>query len=204
MTCCSFCIAEERAFNPALGQLLTPEFFRSAVAWGREQGARNVQWVGGEPTIHLPAILEAMHGCDDLPPIIWKSDFHGTRATFDLLRGVVDVYVADFKFGNDQCASRIAAVDDYCQIITQNLTIAAADGDLIVRHLLLPGHSDCCFRPIVDWMGEHLPRAKFSIRDGYLPRWTAHHDGELRHYLPPGTGKTARQFAMDQGLRVIR
>ena len=42
-----------------------------------------------------------MAGCDDLPPVVWKSDFHGTREAFALLEGVVDVYLADFKFGDD-------------------------------------------------------------------------------------------------------
>jgi uncharacterized Fe-S radical SAM superfamily protein PflX len=57
---CAFCIAEANAFDPSRGSLLTPEFFAETVAWGRRQGARNVQWVGGEPTIHLPEILRAM------------------------------------------------------------------------------------------------------------------------------------------------
>ena len=98
---CAFCIAGVNAFDPRRGRPLTPEFFREAVAQGRAQGARTLQWVGGEPTIHLPAILEAMAGCPDLPPIVWKSDFHGTPEAFALLEGVVDVYLADFKFGDD-------------------------------------------------------------------------------------------------------
>src|SRR5258708_33681875 len=98
---CSFCIAEANAFDPGRGKLLPADLFSEAVAWGRARGARNVQWVGGEPTIHLPAILEAMAGCEDLPPIVWKSDFHGTPEAFGLLEGLVAVYVADFKFGND-------------------------------------------------------------------------------------------------------
>ena len=52
--------------------------------------------------------------------------------------------------------------------VTRNLLTAAGQGDLIVRHLLLPGHSDCCFRPIVAWVKANLPVAKFSVRDGYL------------------------------------
>jgi len=61
MRCC-FCIAESNAFNPNVGTELTASFLADAVAWGRGQGARNIQWVGGEPTIHLPAILQAMSG----------------------------------------------------------------------------------------------------------------------------------------------
>ena len=200
---CAFCIAEERAFDPRIGTKLTAEFLQEAVAWGRARGARNIQWVGGEPTIHLPAILQAMSNVSDLPPVIWKSDFHGTPEVFELLDGVVDVYVADFKFGNDQCAAEIAGVERYLEVTTRNLMLAADGADLIVRHLLLPGHFNCCFRPIVRWMQANLPAAKFSIRDGYLPRWQARHDSRLRQYLPADAGDEARHLAAAAGLRVI-
>jgi putative pyruvate formate lyase activating enzyme len=200
---CAFCIAEERAFNPRLGTPLTAEYLAEAVEWGRARGARNLQWVGGEPTIHLPGILAAMADCRDLPPVVWKSDFHGAPTAFELLDGVVDVYVADFKFGNDRCAARIAGVADYLAIVARNLTIAAGQADLIVRHLLLPGHFDCCYRPVVAWMKAHLPDTKFSIRDGYLPRWTARRDLQLGRRLPAGAGQAARELARDEGLRVI-
>ena len=110
---CAFCVAGVNAFDPRRGRPLTAEFLAEAVEQGREEGARTLQWVGGEPTIHLPAILEAMAGCADLPPVVWKSDFHGTREAFALLDGVVDVYLADFKFGDDACARRIAGVENY-------------------------------------------------------------------------------------------
>lgn len=200
---CAFCIAEANAFDPSRGRPLTREFFAAAVAWGKTQGARNVQWVGGEPTIHIPAILEVMAGCDELPPIVWKSDFYGTPAAFELLKGLIAVYVADFKFGNDVCASRIAHVPNYVAIITRNLQIANSQADLIVRHLLLPGHFDCCYVPLVEWLLENLPQVKFSLRDGYLPRWRAAHMDELAVPLALGAGERARQYALDRGLNVI-
>ena len=201
---CAFCIAEANAFDPRQGTLLTAKFFAEAVVWGREQGTLNVQWVGGEPTIHLPAILEAMAACPDLPPIVWKSDFHGTPEAFALLEGIVDVYVADFKFGNDNCAQRIAGVENYVATVTRNLQHTAKQSDLIVRHLLLPGHFDCCYLPIVHWMRRHLPQSKFSIRDGYLPRWQSKHFAELAVPLPQGEGRAARQAAAAEGLHVIQ
>src|SRR4051794_9291388 len=110
---CVFCIAGLNAFDPSRGRLLTSEFFNDAVAWGRARGARNIQWVGGEPTVHLPSVLEVMAACPDLPPVVWKSDFHCTPEVFELLDGVVDTYVADFKFGNDRCAKELASVNGY-------------------------------------------------------------------------------------------
>ena len=170
---CAFCIGEADAFDPQRGRLLTSPFLAETIANGGPQGAKNIQWVGGEPTIHLPAILEAMAGCDHLLPVVWKSNFFGTIEGFALLDGLVDVYVADLKFGNDTCARRIAGVDGYMEIVTRNLLLAAQADRLIVRHLLLPGHLECCYRPIVDWMCRHLPAVPLRVMTGYLPRWRA-------------------------------
>jgi putative pyruvate formate lyase activating enzyme len=200
---CVFCIAEANAFDPSRGTELSAEFLADAVAEGRRRGARNIQWVGGEPTIHLPAILEAMAGCVDLPPVVWKSDFYGTPAAFALLDGVADVYVADFKFGNDHCAKRLAKVDRYVATVTRNLATAARQGELIVRHLLLPGHFDCCYRPIVEHLARELPEIKFSIRDGYRPRWQARQYGPLAHPLDAAVAAQAATLAISRGLNVI-
>ena len=200
---CAFCVAEANAFDPRRGRPLTAEWLATAVELGRDEGARTLQWVGGEPTIHLPAILDAMAGCSELPRIVWKSDFHGTSEAFALLDGVVDVYLADFKFGDDGCARRVAGIENYRAILTRNLVRASRQGDLIVRHLLLPGHFDCCYRPIVAWLRTNMPDVKFSIRDSYLPSWQAFRHAELARPLEPGAGDRARDLAARAGMRVI-
>lgn len=201
---CAFCIAGLNAFDPSRGVELTADFFNTAVDWGRKRGARNVQWVGGEPTIHLPSILRVMADCPKLPRVVWKSDFHCTPEAFDLLDGSVDVYVADFKFGNDDCAKRLAGIDNYLKIVTRNLMIAARQARLIVRHLLLPGHAHCCYDRIVEWMQTHLPEAPFSVREGYLPSWRSQAFAELTQALEPRAGRAAREQADRAGLKVIQ
>ena len=201
---CVFCIAEENSVDAARGRLLTPEFFAEAVRWGRSQGARYVEWVGGEPTIHLPAVLDVMAACDDLPPIVWKSNFYFAPDVFEWLDGAVDIYVADLKFGNDQCAASLAEAPSYTSVVTRNLLLASERADLIVRHLLLPGHWDCCFLPIVGWLRENLPETKFSLWDGYLPCWRAKDYGPLATPLPPDAGRRARSIAREHGLNVIQ
>jgi putative pyruvate formate lyase activating enzyme len=144
-----------------------------------------------------------MASCNDLPPVVWKSDFYGTPAAFELLDGIADIYVADYKFGNDDCARRLAKIDRYVATVTRNLAIAADQGDLIIRHLLLPGHFDCCYRPIVDSISRELPDAKFSLRDGYLPRWQARHYAELANPLDADMAPRARDLAISRGLRLV-
>lgn len=201
---CAFCIAEANAFDPQRGTVLTADFLRRAIPQGQAQGAKNIQWVGGEPTIHIPAILSAMAGIDDLPPVVWKSDFYGTPEAFELLDGVVSVFVPDFKFGNDECAQRIAGVPRYVEVVTRNLRLAAKQADVIVRHLLLPEHWDCCFVPICEWLLREMPTVKLSLRDGYLPMWQARQHADLSQLLKPGIGDRAREWATRLGLNVIR
>jgi putative pyruvate formate lyase activating enzyme len=200
---CVFCIAGVNAFDPNRGRELTSELFNEAVEWGRKQGARNIQWVGGEPTIHIPAVLDVMSKCDDLPPVVWKSDFYFTTEALGLLEGAVDVYVADFKFGNDGCARKLAGVDRYVEVVARNLFLASKQARLIVRHLLLPGHEECCYRPIVNWMRNNLPSTPFSLRDGYLPSWRARSIPILNQPLDIGAGQRARKLAEDSHLELV-
>ncbi len=200
---CVFCIGEANAFDPRRGQLLTSQLLADAITAGCQQRARNIQWVGGEPTIHLPAILAAMAGCENSLPVVWKSNFFGTIGGFRLLDGIVDVYVADLKFGNDACARQLAGVDGYVQIVTRNLLLAAEGARLIVRHLLLPGHFECCYRPIVDWMCHHIPAVPLRVMAGYLPRWRATGYRELASPLGREIGPRAVALAREKGLNVI-
>ena len=202
---CLFCIGEEQATTPILGQPLTPSFFTEAVAWGRKQGSRTIQWVGGEPGIHLGTICELMEQTADLPPVVWKSNFYFTPQTFEFLWKYVDTFVADFKFGNKECAKSLCGVSDYIETVTTALLTVYRRGThpLIVRHLLLPGHFDCCFLPILDWFAQNVPEALFSLRDGYLPAWHAKND-PLLHTLPdPKDAIKAKELIQQRGLKNV-
>ena len=113
--------------------------------------------LGGEPTIHLPTALEFASLLPDDATLVWKTNAHATAEARALLDGVFDVWVADYKFGNDACAQRLAKVPDYTAVVRENLRWAHTHTDLIVRHLLMPGHVDCCWRPIAEWLAAELP-----------------------------------------------
>src|SRR5205823_9338503 len=108
------------------------------------------------------------------------------------------------KFGNDACAKRIAGVSNYTAILKRNLRLASTQGRLIVRHLLLPGHHECCYRPIVDWLAKNLPDVEFSLRDGYLPAWRAHRFEELARTVRRDEAHDALELASAARLKVIQ
>ena len=104
-------------------------------------GARTVMILGGEPTIHLPAALEFVAALPDAAKLVWKTNAHGSAQARELLDGMFDVWLADFKFGNDACARRLAKVPDYVRVVRENLLWADEHSELIVRHL---AHAGAC------------------------------------------------------------
>lgn len=193
---CNFCIGEERAFDTQQGQPLTQEFFQNAIEWGLKQGAKTVQWVGGDPGIHLPKLVQLMKNASQLPPVVWKSNFYFYSESLKPLEPFVDYYVADFKFGNDRCAAELCGVGDYVQTVTTALQTVyrLRPNSLIVRHLLIPGHFACCFRPVLDWFLKKTPEAIFSLRNGYIPAWRAKSDPQLQHWLDPLDAEQAEKL----------
>ena len=159
--------------------------------------------LGGEPTIHLPTALEIATAMPKTAKLVWKTNAHGSQQARDLLEGVFDGWLADYKFGNDDCARRLAKIPDYGRIVRENLLWAAEHSDLIVRHLLMPGHLDCCWRPVAEWLATELPGVKVSLRTGFWPAWHSARPTELRRTVSTNEGECAFQIAAELGLNLI-
>jgi putative pyruvate formate lyase activating enzyme len=120
-----------------------------------------------------------------------------------LLEGMFDVWLADFKFGNNACARRLAKASDYVRIVQENLLWADAHSELIVRHLLMPGHGECCWRPVAEWLAEHMPGVKVNLRAGFWPAWHARRHAELQLPALPAERDFAFGLARELGLNLI-
>ena len=168
-----------------------------------QNGARTIMVLGGEPTIHLPAALEFVSHLPDTAKLIWKTNAHGSAQSRELLDGMFDVWLADFKFGNDACALRLAKTLDYVRIVRENLLWAHSHSELIVRHLLMPGHVECCWRPVAEWLAENLPGVKVNLRTGFWPAWQAHRHAEFKKMFSKGETEAASEIAGENNLELI-
>jgi putative pyruvate formate lyase activating enzyme len=199
---CSFCNAMPSSQNAQDGGRLDMEAIGAAMATA-VPGLRAFSVLGGEPTIHFAAALEiAAHGPPDLP-FVWKTNAYASPEALSLLEGVVDVVLADLKFGNDACAERLAGVPRYGEVVLENIRWACSQPRLIVRHLLMPGHLECCFEKIVRRLAAELPGAELSLMDGYLPAHLAASDPLLGRTVTPDEAARARQTARELGLRLV-
>ena len=136
-----------------------------------ERGARNINHVGGDPTPHTYAIIESLKYVQSSIPQLWNSNFYMSLETMKLLVDVIDIWLPDFKYGNNKCAVRLSAAPRYFEVVTRNLRIAAENGDMIIRHLVLPNHVECCTRPVLKWIAENLPKDRIlvNVMEQYRP-----------------------------------
>lgn len=200
---CDFCITGKESWNARAGLGFDAAEMAARAKAALHNGARTIMVLGGEPTIHLPVALEFVSLLPASAKLIWKTNAHGSAQARELLDGMFDVWVADFKFGNDVCARRLAKVPDYIRIVKENLLWADAHSQLIVRHLLMPGHEECCWRPVAAWLAENLPGAKVNLRSGFWPAWHARRHTELQNPLSASGSDLAFGLAQELGLNLI-
>lgn len=200
---CDFCITGAESWNARAGERFEADEMAARAEAALENGARTVMILGGEPTIHLPAALELVALLPDSAKLVWKTNAHGSALARELLDGMFDVWVADFKFGNDDCARRLARVPDYITVVKENLLWANTHSQLIVRHLLMPGHIQCCWQPVAAWLAECLPGVKVNLRSGFWPAWRAQFHRELSRTVSDDEAGLAWRIADNHGLNLI-
>jgi putative pyruvate formate lyase activating enzyme len=208
---CVFCQNWEISRAPHQGMKAVPELLALSVRARARQGSRNVNWVGGDPTPHTYTILKTMRALCDLGgagdggveadsrtvPMVFNSNAYYSSESAKLLNGVIDVYLSDFKYGNDACAKRYSNVDNYGAVVTRNL-LTSRDA-LLIRHLVMPGHIECCTRPVVEWVHEHMPEVKFNLMFQYTPYNVVHYP-EINRCLRADEIHTAQKIAQNLNL----
>jgi putative pyruvate formate lyase activating enzyme len=183
------------------GEAYSPQRLASAVEQLRRNGCRNVNLVGGEPTPWLEQWLEVFKLVGLSVPVVWNSNTYYSEETAQLLGGFADVYLLDFKYGNDDCARRISDAPSYWEVCTRNHLHAAKHGELIIRVLVLPGHLECCTNRILCWVSKNLgENTRVNLMFQYRPEWRANEVSELRRRLTADEMRMATQLAERAGL----
>lgn len=200
---CAFCITGAQSWNPQAGELIEPVPLARQAESALADGARTITFLGGEPTIHLPFLLEVAAALPERAVLVLKTNAFGSDVSRVLLQGIFNVWCADYKFGNDACAERLAHIPNYTRTVRENLIWAEQQGDLIVRHLLMPGHVECCWAPVAEWLALYLPDVKVNLRGGFWPGWHSRRHAELRRTVTDHELSQAREMAAEWDLNLI-
>lgn len=167
----------------------------------RRGGCRNQNWVGGDPTPHIPFWLGVLLYEKENTPVFFNTNGYYSQQAAELLRGAVDIYKIDFKYGSDECAERISDAPRYWETVTRNLLSAKREGELLIRVLVLPGHLNCCLSRILPFISKELgPETRTNLMNQYSPHWRAGEAPELSRKLTTEEWRKALQMASDAGL----
>jgi len=184
------------------GEVYSPEALARVVEHLKGRGCRNANLVGGDPTPWLKHWLEAFTYVKVAIPIVWNSNSYYSEEAARLLAGFADIYLLDFKYGSEECAVKISSAPRYVEVCQRNHLYAKRYGELIIRVLLLPGHIECCAKPILRWIAENLGlETRVNIMDQYRPEWRAHEVPELRRRLTSKEYRAALDYAEALGLK---
>ncbi|MFQ6020789.1 MAG: radical SAM protein [Candidatus Aenigmatarchaeota archaeon] len=165
---------------------------------------RNVNFVGGEPTPQLPFILDCLQYVKSNIPIVWNSNFYMSLKSMNLLKNIVDIYLTDWKYWNNKCAEKLSKVKNYLEIIKRNHDLAFKDSEMIIRHLILPDHFECCTKPILEYIAENYGKKVIvNIMDQYYPSWKAHEYQEISRRLTSKEFQNVVRYAKDLNLIFI-
>lgn len=191
---CVFCQNWDISQFPENGIFIEPKKLAKMID-DRELVVRNINWVGGDPTSNLSFIIEVLNYCKSQIPQIWNSNMYLTEDAMNLLNGVIDIYLTDFKYGNDKCAKRLSNVENYWKIITRNHKIARDQCEVIIRHLVMPNHIECCTKPIIDWISDNLENIRLNLMDQYRPQYNAYDFEDINRSLKRNEFEEAWNYA---------
>ncbi len=152
------------------GETVSVEDLQQMMVDLQDRGAKNINFVTG--THYADKIVEACKGVRHLLkiPIVWNTSSYEKAETIQLLNEVVDIYLADFKYHSDELATSLSRAPSYSQIATDAIfAMVDAGKEVIVRHLILPGHEDDSKRVIKHVNDTFGDRVTLSIMNQYTP-----------------------------------
>jgi len=214
---CLFCQNYEISIE-GRGQAMEAEEIASVMIYLQNMGCCNINLV--TPSHVVPRILKALDIAAGLGlrlPLVYNSSGYDSVETLKILRGVVDIYMPDFKFWEAEAADRYCQAKDYPDIARNAvLEMQAQVGDLLldedglalsgllVRHLVMPGRISDTGR-ILSFLKEKVsPHTHVNLMSQYRPMGEAKKFKELSLPLSPEEFKNALKLGRASGLVLVR
>ncbi len=187
----------------------------------KDKGAANINLV--TPTHYTPHIVAALTIAKERGlniPVIYNTSGYERPETLELLRGLVDVFLPDYKYSYSSTASLFSRADDYPEVTMSALrkmyelvgepSFEPESGyiqkGIIVRVLVLPGHTNEAIesiRRLYDAFGDNI---YISIMSQYTPVLAdsfpagSEYDSLKRTLTKREYGKVVN-YALDLGLK---
>ena len=201
---CVYCQNYEISAGENRGREVTPEELSALFQDLVDQGAQNINLVTAGH--FLPQVRQALL-LRKLPvPVVYNSSGYEKREAVKGLRGMVDIYLPDLKYGEEALARDLSHAPDYVD------TALAAIGEMVeqagppqydgegrmvkgvlIRHLVLPGHTRNSMA-VLRLIRQRFPGIPVSLMAQYTPWGLAVQPGGVPGYPELSRSLTRREW----------
>jgi putative pyruvate formate lyase activating enzyme len=211
--CCQFCQNFDIS-HLRNGYKITSNDLAQIMIDLQNKGCHNINLV--TPTHYTPQIMEALIAAIENGleiPLVYNCGGYESLQTLKLLENIIDIYMPDIKYSDDENARKYSGVINYWQTVTEavkemfrqvgNLKTnrkGIAERGLIIRHLVLPNGIGGS-KKIVDFVaGEISSDSYINIMDQYHPAYRAYKHKELNRRITAPEYSEVIEYAFQNGL----
>jgi putative pyruvate formate lyase activating enzyme len=197
------------------GERVTPRRLARMMLELQNMECHNINWVTPEHVV--PQILEALPLAVDAGlrlPTVYNTSAYDSPESLELMEGVVDVYMPDFKLWTPELTRRYLAKRDYAEVARHsvremqrqvgNLMLdenGMARRGLIIRHLVMPGLLDET-EAILRFIATELGTGTYvNLMAQYYPAGRTSEFPEIDRHLYREEFERALELADELGLR---
>jgi putative pyruvate formate lyase activating enzyme len=203
--------------EPESEQGCRPEELAALMLALQQRGCHNINFVTPEHVVAqiLEGVAIAAESGLELP-LVYNTSAYDARESIELMNGVIDIYMPDFKYWTSESSATYLKAADYPEsarrvikamheqvgplVIGDN---GLARRGLLIRHLVMPGALGET-RAILEWIATELgPETYVNLMDQYRPEGLVSERkySEINRRVTGGEFRTAQQMAADLGLR---
>jgi len=178
-------------------------------------GCHNINFVS--PSHVVPQILESLLLAADQGlhlPLVYNTGGYDHLETLALLDGVIDIYMPDMKYSDEEAGLRLSKVGSYPEVNQAAVKemhrqvgdlvmdeLGVARRGLLVRHLVLP-EGQAGTAQIVRFLADEISKDTYiNVMDQYRPCHMASKTPPLHRRLTQQEYRDAVRLARDAGLR---
>lgn len=195
---CKFCQNYEISSQPK-GLTMTPDMLAECYKELEKEGVHNINLVTADH--FAPAVAESLKIYKPSVPVVYNCSGYTSPKILNMLNGLVDIYLPDFKYSSDKLAVKLSSAPNYVNtalaaikemIFQVGLPEYDDDGimqkGVIVRQLILPAHTKNSIEALDILEREFGRQIMVSLMCQYVP-W-----GEVRNDPKLGRKLTKREY----------
>lgn len=213
---CVFC-QNHQISSEGIGEIIDLDKLASYFLDLEREGANNINLVSATHVIYpvLKALKIALLNGLNLP-IVYNTNGYDTNELLDCLNGIIDIYLPDLKYFNNEKAIKYSRAENYFDVAINAITTMKNQvGDLIVdendiaksgiiiRHLVLPNNESDSYDILIELKERVFLNSYISLMSQYSPEFMAKDYDNINRKLYVKEYNEVLNFALDLGFENI-